>query len=124
MKPQPPQPGWTTPVQVSRVIDGDTIEVVVQRKIHVRLLDCWAPETRTRDLAEKARGLDAKVALETIIEKHDGGSLTLFIPSGQGQDLSEVFTFGRVLGRLWLPNGREVSRLMVEAGHATSEKTP
>ena len=41
-----PDPGWTTRGVISRVIDGDTVEVEITRKIVVRLRDCWAPEKR------------------------------------------------------------------------------
>lgn len=119
--PQPPQPGWTTPAKVGRVIDGDTVEVSVTRKIRVRLLDCWAPESRTRDLAEKARGLESKRRLGELIDRA-AGEVILQVPTGQDQELAEVFTFGRVLGRLWLPDGREVSATMVAEGLATKKK--
>ena len=44
--PAKPVPGWATTCELDRVIDGDTIDVRVSRVIRVRLLDCWAPETR------------------------------------------------------------------------------
>ncbi len=103
------------------MIDGDTVEVSVTRKIRVRLLDCWAPESRTRDLAEKARGLESKRRLGELIDRA-AGEVILQVPTGQDQELAEVFTFGRVLGRLWLPDGREVSATMVAEGLATKKK--
>ncbi len=117
----PPQPGWTTEAKVLRVIDGDTLELAVTRKLRVRLLDCWAPETRTRDLLEKAAGIRAREFLQTLLESQ-GGAVTAFFPAGEGQDLAGSFSFGRLLGRVYLSDGREISAVMVEAGLARSEK--
>lgn len=94
----PPPIGWTTPAHFVRVIDGDTLEVEIRRRVTVRLLDCWTPESRTRDAFEKRLGLEAKANLETIT---DGQPLTLHIPADAGSDLSDLFTFGRVVGTVW-----------------------
>lgn len=112
-----PEPGWTTHATVDRVIDGDTVDVTITRHVRVRLLDCWAPESRTTETAEKQRGLAAKKHLETLI----GGEVILQVPTQCEGDLSELFTFGRVLGRIYNDSG-DVSRQMVAAGHATASK--
>ena len=119
-----PTPGWTTTATVDRVLDGDTIEVTITRHLTVRLLDCWAPETRTTDENEKQRGLAAKQHLETLLHR---GEVILQVPSQGDGDVSELFTFGRVLGRVYnrtTPRGRwrDVSTQMVAAGHATVTK--
>jgi hypothetical protein len=41
-----PQPGWTTAGEVVAVKDGDTVRVRLTREFDVRLLDCWAAESR------------------------------------------------------------------------------
>lgn len=114
------EPNLTLPATVTRVIDGDTVEVQICLTADVRLLDCWAPETRTRDAAEKARGLAAKNHLSELVADKE---VLLCVPFPQeGGDLGSVLTFGRVLGHLYLPDaedGRTVSEMMVEAGHAT-----
>ena len=52
--------------EVTRVVDGDTIDVDIDLGFNikyserVRLLGINTPETRTRDLEEKAKGLEAK----------------------------------------------------------------
>lgn len=117
-----PALGWTTAAQITRVIDGDTIDVTVTRKLRVRLLDCWAPEVRTRDLAEKERGLAAKAALEALVESH-GATGVLFIPTGAGQELADVLSFGRVLGKMHLPEIGNLSQVMVGLGHAKKTKS-
>ncbi len=51
--------------EVARVVDGDTIDVVIDlgfdlsKKERVRVAGVDTPEKRTRDLEEKALGLDA-----------------------------------------------------------------
>ena len=51
---------------VERVVDGDTIDVTldlgfsIQYQARIRLHGINTPESRTRDKAEKARGLAAK----------------------------------------------------------------
>ena len=61
---------------VTRVIDGDTIDVVVDlgfrvdHRTRVRLFGIDTPETRTRDLEEKARGFKAKARLIELLERN------------------------------------------------------
>lgn len=115
-----PRPGWCTACHVDRVIDGDTVEVVVVRRLRVRLLGCWAPESRTLDKAEKQRGLAAKASLAELVG--DGRDARLFVP-GHGDDLAECLTLGRVLGELWC-GGKDVGAEQVRRGHATTTKQP
>ena len=57
---------YTYKAKLDRVIDGDTIDVNIdlgfdiQIKKRVRFAGINSPESRTRDLEEKARGLAAK----------------------------------------------------------------
>ena len=115
-----PQPGWITRATVDSVYDGDTLTVEVTRRMRVRLLDCWCPEIRTRDKAEKQRGFAAKAHLAELLP--EGSEVVLQIPSGT--DLGKSFTFGRVLGNVWAKEDAEssVSEQMVESGHATATK--
>jgi len=59
---------------VDRVVDGDTIDCTIDlgfhtwKKIRVRMEGINTPESRTRDLEEKERGLAAKVRLEEILK--------------------------------------------------------
>ena len=60
---------------VDRVVDGDTIDVTIDlgfsvwKKMRVRMEGINTPESRTRDLEEKKRGLAAKYgrALATVL---------------------------------------------------------
>jgi len=62
---------------VDRVVDGDTIDCTIDlgfsvwKKIRVRMEGINAPESRTRDLEEKERGLAAKARLVEILEYND-----------------------------------------------------
>ena len=59
--------------QVDRVVDGDTIDCTIDlgfstwKKIRVRMEGINTPESRTRDLEEKKRGLAAKNRLVEIL---------------------------------------------------------
>jgi endonuclease YncB( thermonuclease family) len=103
---------------VSRVIDGDTVEVTLALPISVRLLDCQAPETRGD---EKEAGLAAKSAMERMAKP--GDAVTVHIPSDGAKVLASVFSFGRPLGNVWLQGDEDsLSDHMVASGHATRNK--
>lgn len=115
---QPNEPSIVLPAECIRVIDGDTIVVRSSILYHVRLIDCWAPESRTKNTAEKAKGLLSKARMAELAQK--GNKLTVAIPIGD--DLSDSITLGRILGRVWLEDGRELSEIMVTEGLATKSK--
>ena len=60
-----------------RVIDGDTVDAMVDlgfsvwEKKRIRLYGIDAPETRTRNLEEKARGFQTKERLVELLEKSE-----------------------------------------------------
>lgn len=110
--------GLATEVVIVDVYDGDS--VVVQPMLptmRIRLLDCWAPEIRTRDLAEKVRGFESRDHLRTMLPA--GSRAMMEIPTSR--KLQNSLTFGRVLGRLFTDEG-DVSVRMVADGHATRTK--
>ena len=121
---EPPK-GITTDVKVVRVVDGDTVDVSITRTVRVRLLDCWAPETRTKDPEEKVKGYESKKYLNNLLKQvfyndiaaRKRKKITLFIPADEQGELKENFSFSRVLGRLFV-DGEDVSERMVEAGKA------
>jgi len=126
---QEPPKGITTDCKVVRVIDGDTVDVAITRTIRVRLLDCWAPETRTKDPVEKVKGHESKKYLHNLLKQvfyndlaaRKQKKITLFIPADEQGELKDNFTFSRVLGRLFV-DGEDVSERMVESGKATKDK--
>lgn len=110
----PPPPGLTTTCKVLSVYDGDTVTCELRRTVRVRILGLDSPEIRTRDLEEKARGLAARDYLRSMIE---GEEVILHIPAPRdGSDLSDLFTFGRVLGHLYFEDSL-VSERMITGGH-------
>lgn len=111
-----PLEGWTTKIYVVEVFDGDTITVEIRKRLKIRLLDCWAPETRTKDADEKKRGFAARDYMKSLAEGKEG---VLFIPTED--DISKVFTFGRALGYVWIGD-TNLSEEMVKKGHATKTK--
>ncbi len=126
--PEAPSPSWTTRAKVLRVIDGDTLEVEIRRTVRVRMLGCWAPESKQdprlpedRRQAEKAKGQAAKSALAKLAE---GQAVTVQIPLDSEGDIAKSITMGRVLGRVWLVSdpSESLSEKQVRKGHATVSK--
>tara|TARA_R100000231_G_scaffold129716_1_gene101187 strand:- start:30 stop:374 length:345 start_codon:yes stop_codon:yes gene_type:complete len=101
-------------VEILRVVDGDTVDVRmdlgfnVWHKCRVRLMGINAPESRTRNLEEKARGLAAKDWLKNILESAE---------SDIEMQSHGVGKYGRVLGELFTKDGN-INKLMVKEGHA------
>jgi micrococcal nuclease len=99
--------------KTTRVVDGDTVDgsidlgFNVSIQVRVRLEGIDTPETRTRNKAEKVYGLQAKVKLKEILK------IDKIIIQSHG-----VGKFGRVLGRLYLVNGTDVNRQLIDEGYA------
>lgn len=118
----PPQPGVAVQCTISEVYDGDTITVTWTNSARVRLLDCWAPEIRTLDAKEKARGQKSR---DHLVKLAEGKPALLWIPTGEASRLDDLITLGRVLGHVWVDGDPEsLSAHQVQAGHATTEKPP
>lgn len=84
--------------EVIRVVDGDTVIANVDvgfdmwKRCNIRLYGINTPETRTRDLNEKAKGLEAKDRLIELLSEYDNK----FVLESKGLD-----KYGRSLGVLW-----------------------
>jgi micrococcal nuclease len=105
---------YTYNAELIRVIDGDTIEAMVDlgfhtwHKVTVRLYGINTPETRTRDLKEKERGLAAKKRLIELLK--DGK----FMLESQG-----IGKYGRCLGVIYVEDFEvNLNRMLVQEGHA------
>ena len=88
--------------KVIRVLDGDTIDVLQDKKpVRVRLLNIDAPEKKQAYGSWSTNQLKALVA---------------------GQPVTVTYTqkdrYGRVLGRVVTTNGTEANRFMVQSGAA------
>ena len=109
-------------VSIDRVVDGDTIDVSIDlgfdliKKERVRIAGIDTPEKRSRDLEEKALGLDAtewmKKNLEDTIAGDDELTIRTELVGGMGK-------YGRLLG--WLYVGESdvsLNEIMIEQGYA------
>ena len=103
--------------QVIKVIDGDTCDVIldlgfdIYHKCRIRMFGIDTPESRTRDLEEKKRGLLSK---EYLKEKLKAKKLTVKTYKGE-----ETGKFGRVLGDIYA-DGVSINQTMVEEGYAVA----
>jgi len=110
-------------IKLDRVVDGDTVDAYIDLgfdisvKKRIRFMGINTPETRTKDLEEKAKGLAAKDRLKSILE----GTNTIQLNShGIGK-------FGRCLGEIHVDvlDGKDcltlvnVNKLLINEGHAT-----
>ena len=105
-------------VYVKRVVDGDTVDVdidlgfgVILANERVRIMGIDTPESRTRDLTEKKFGLASKARLKEIL----GKTATLVC-----KEYDAKGKFGRVLGDFTTNDGRMVTDVLVEEGHAVA----
>ena len=98
------------------MVDGDTLDafidlgfnVIVRKRI--RFYGINAPESRTRDLEEKKRGLAAKARLKEMLGQNENK----FVLQSHG-----VGKYGRCLGELFLSYGddKSIQNLLIEEGH-------
>lgn len=110
------KPSFKYNAKLERVVDGDTIDAMVDlgfstwKKVRVRFHAFNAPESRTRDLEEKKRGLLAKARVIEIMMANDGD----FILQSHG-----VGKYGRCLGELFVETLGSVSiqETMISEGH-------
>jgi micrococcal nuclease len=99
-----------------RVVDGDTIDAQIDlgfdthKTIRIRLVGINAPESRTRDLEEKERGLAAKARVKQLLKENKNE----FILHSQG-----VGKYGRCLGEIYLGDSN-LNDQLIQEGHATS----
>jgi len=101
--------------EVTKVVDGDTIDVIVDlgfklyKKERCRVAGIDTPESRTRDLKEKAYGLEAKAYLKGILKN----AKNLVVRTEKDGK------YGRMLGWLYC-DGIEgsINEHMITAGHA------
>ena len=100
---------------IRRVVDGDTVDVTLDLGFNIlynsriRLLGIDTPESRTRDLEEKARGLAAKDRVKELCPV--GSTVTIkTTKDGRGK-------FGRILGEIFVGD-INVNQQLVSEGHA------
>ena len=108
--------------EINRVVDGDTIDVTIDlgfdlyKKERVRVAGVDTPEKRTRDLEEKALGIDAtnwlKKQLEDAINGESELTIRTELKGGMGK-------YGRLLGWLYVGDANvSLNEQMIEYGYA------
>jgi len=105
---------------VVKVVDGDTVDVdidlgfgIILTDERVRIMGIDTPESRTRDKVEKLFGLASKNRLKEILGKVT--TLKTFAAK-DGEDMKGKF--GRILGDFIAEDGRMVTDILIEEGHA------
>ena len=110
--------------KIDKVLDGDTIDVTIDlgfdlyKKERVRIAGVDTPEKRTRDLEEKALGLDAtnwlKGKLTETIKGEDELTIRTELKGGVGK-------YGRLLGWLYVGDADvSLNEQMIAEGYAWS----
>lgn len=107
--------------KLERVVDGDTIDALidvgfdvwVKKRIRYKGIDTW--ESRTRNLEEKAKGLQAKARNKELLEiVSDKPGYFLLKSYGVGK-------YGRVLGEIFIRDAKGtemmVNTTLVAEGH-------
>ena len=109
--------------EIVKVLDGDTIDVLIDlgfdlfKKERVRIAGVDTPEKRTRDVEEKALGIDATNWLKKKLEDTiagDGDELTIRteLVGGTGK-------YGRLLGWLYInEDAVSLNEQMITEGYA------
>ena len=108
--------------KLERVVDGDTIDALIdvgfdiwiKKRIRYSGIDTW--ESRTRDLAEKAKGLEAKARNKALLMEVSSKSGYFRLKShGVGK-------YGRVLGEIFIEDteGKQwnINETLITEGHA------
>ena len=107
---------------MNRVLDGDTIDVTIDlgfdlfKKERVRVAGVDTPEKRTRNLEEKALGIDAtnwlKQKLEDVLAGDDELIVRTELHGGVGK-------YGRLLGWLYIGDAElSLNEQMISEGYA------
>jgi micrococcal nuclease len=107
---------------INRVVDGDTVDVDIDLGFgvwlhdeRVRIMGIDTPESRTRDLVEKAFGLASKARLKELIPEGTVQTLKTEVDK-DGEDAKGKF--GRILGDFLSEGGRRVTEILINEGHA------
>ena len=108
-------------VVIDRWVDGDTVDVNIDlgfgvwlKDQRVRLAGINTPESRTRDLEEKARGKAAHAFAERFAPAGEEAKLVCKSYDSKGK-------FGRILGEIWSVGefaDKSVNVYLLENGHA------
>lgn len=104
--------------KVTKVLDGDTIDVdldlgfSISYSGRIRLSGIDTPESRTKDLAEKKLGLEAKEYMKSLLD-----NAKLVVIKTEKPDSSEKY--GRILGQVFIDGlNISVNQMLIDNGYA------
>ena len=107
---------------ITKVLDGDTIDVIIDlgfdlaKSERVRIAGVDTPEKRTRNLEEKALGIDATEWLKNKLEGAIDGDDDLIIRT---ELVGGVGKYGRLLGWLYIGDSDvSLNEQMITEGYA------
>ena len=107
---------------ITKVLDGDTIDVIIDlgfdlaKSERVRIAGVDTPEKRTRNLEEKALGIDATEWLKDKLEGAIDGDDDLIIRT---ELVGGVGKYGRLLGWLYIGDSDlSLNEQMITEGYA------
>ena len=108
--------------EINKVLDGDTIDVTIDlgfdlyKKERVRVAGVDTPEKRTRNLEEKALGIDATNWLKEKLESTINGDGELSVRT---ELVGGVGKYGRLLGWLYIDDSEvSLNEQMIDEGYA------
>ena len=109
-------------IKINKVVDGDTIDVTIDlgfdllKKERVRIAGIDTPEKRTRNLDEKALGIDATEWLKSKLTDTIKGDDELLIRTAL---IGGVVKYGRLLGWLYIGDSNvSINEQMISQGYA------
>tara|TARA_B100000029_G_scaffold492469_1_gene553799 strand:+ start:210 stop:677 length:468 start_codon:yes stop_codon:yes gene_type:complete len=109
-------------IEINKVLDGDTIDVTIDlgfdlyKKERVRIAGVDTPEKRTRNLEEKALGLDATEWLKDKLEGAINGDDDLIIRTELDGGVGK---YGRLLGWCYIGDATvSLNEQMIDQGYA------
>ena len=109
-------------ISIDKVVDGDTIDVTIDlgfdlyKKERVRIAGVDTPEKRTRNLEEKALGLDATAWIKDKLEGAINGSDDLIIRTELDGGVGK---YGRLLGWCYIGDASvTLNEKMIDEGYA------
>ena len=108
---------------IDHIVDGDTFDCSIDlgfnisHKIRVRMYGINTPESRTRDLEEKARGLKSKERLTQLLNVGSQGDTHLVLQT------KEKGKYGRYLGIILRQRKDDdellnINQRLIQEGHA------
>jgi len=103
-------PAGMVEAQVVNVVDGDTIDVIIQgREFRLRYIGVDTPESVHPTIGEEPYGKEAAQRNRELVMGR-----TVYLE----KDVSETDRFGRLLRYVWLDSQRMVNAILVSEGYA------